>query len=168
MSIRRAIYPGTFDPITNGHLDVIERAIVLFDEIIVAVARNSAKTPMFSEEERLDMIRESLAGYPTVSVDLLTGLTVDYAIAKDSRAIIRGLRAVTDFEYEFQIALMNRKLAPSVSTVFLMPHERYTYLSSSIIREVARHQQDISEFVPPAVSRRLKARFNTGDEKTTP
>lgn len=163
MSIRRAIYPGTFDPITNGHLDIIERAIDLFDEIIVAVARNSAKTPMFSEEERLDMIRESLAGYPTVSVDLLKGLTVDYAMAKDSRAIIRGLRAVTDFEYEFQIALMNRKLAPSVSTVFLMPHERYTYLSSSIIREVARHEQDISEFVPPAVSQRLKSRFGSSE-----
>lgn len=161
MSIRRAIYPGTFDPITNGHLDVIERATGLFDEIIVTVARNSAKTPMFSEEERLDMIRESLTAYPAVRVDLLTGLTVEYAMAQDAIAIIRGLRAVTDFEYEFQIALMNRKLAPSVSTVFLMPHERYTYLSSSIIREVARHQQDISEFVPPPVATRLRERFSS-------
>lgn len=159
MSGRRAIYPGTFDPITNGHLDIIERATALFDDIIVVVARNSAKTPMFSEEERVAMISESLTPYSCVRVDLLHGLTVDYAVQKGACAIIRGLRAVTDFEYEFQIALMNRKLAPMVSTVFLMPHERYTYLSSSIIREVARHEQDVSEFVPPAVSERLRGRF---------
>lgn len=161
MSGRRAIYPGTFDPITNGHIDIIERATALFDDIIVVVARNSAKTPMFSEEERVDMIRESLTAYSCVSVDLLHGLTVDYAVQQGACAIIRGLRAVTDFEYEFQIALMNRKLAPNVSTVFLMPHERYTYLSSSIIREVARHEQEVSEFVPPAVSERLRNRFAT-------
>ncbi len=159
MKNRRAIYPGTFDPITNGHLDIIERATSLFDEIIVVVARNSSKSPLFTEEERVEMIRESTAHYACVSVDMLNGLTVEYAMKCGACAIIRGLRAVTDFEYEFQIALMNRKLAPAVSTVFLMPHERYTYLSSSIIREVARFQQDVSEFVPPPVAARLKERF---------
>ena len=159
MKGRRAIYPGTFDPITNGHLDIIERATNLFDEIIVVVARNSSKSPLFTGEERVEMIRESTTAYPCVSVELLTGLTVEYAAQRGACAIIRGLRAVTDFEYEFQIALMNRKLAPAVSTVFLMPHERYTYLSSSIIREVARYQQDVGEFVPPPVAARLKERF---------
>ena len=159
MKNRRAIYPGTFDPITNGHLDIIERATGLFDEIIVVVARNSSKSPLFTEEERVEMIRESTAMYPCVSVEMLSGLTVEYAMRCGACAIIRGLRAVTDFEYEFQIALMNRKLAPAVSTVFLMPHERYTYLSSSIIREVARFEQDVTEFVPPPVVKRLKERF---------
>ena len=159
MKNRRTIYPGTFDPITNGHLDIIERAAGLFDEIIVVVARNSSKSPLFTEEERVEMIRESTAIYPCVSVEMLNGLTVEYAMRCGACAIIRGLRAVTDFEYEFQIALMNRKLAPAVSTVFLMPHERYTYLSSSIIREVARFQQDVSEFVPPPVVERLRERF---------
>lgn len=159
MNGRRAIYPGTFDPITNGHLDIIERATSLFDEIIVVVARNSSKSPLFTEEERVEMIRESTSAFSGVSVAMLSGLTVEYAMQCGACAIIRGLRAVTDFEYEFQIALMNRKLAPAVSTVFLMPHERYTYLSSSIIREVARFQQDVSEFVPPPVAWRLRERF---------
>ena len=121
--MRKAIYPGTFDPITNGHLDVLERALTMFDEIRVVVAKNSAKSPMFSEEERISMIQEAVKRFPNVSVESFQGLTVDYARSFGAVAIIRGLRAVSDFEYEFQIALMNRKIAPSVTTTFLMPHE---------------------------------------------
>lgn len=156
---RKAIYPGTFDPITNGHLDVLYRAAQMFDEITVLVAKNSSKQPMFSEEERLAMIREAVSEHPTVHVESFQGLTVDYARNYGAIAIIRGLRAVSDFEYEFQIALMNRKLAPDVSTVFLMPHEKYTYLNSSIIRELARWGQDVGAFVPPAAARRLAEKY---------
>lgn len=156
---RKAIYPGTFDPITNGHLDVLERAISLFDEIVVVIAMNSSKVPMFSETERLEMAQESLARFPAVSVELFQGLIVDYAVHHQATAIIRGLRAVSDFEYEFQIALMNRKLAPQISTVFLMPHEKYTYLNSTIIRELARHRQNVEDFVPKPVAMRLAKKF---------
>lgn len=154
--MRKAIYPGTFDPITNGHLDVLERALTMFDEIRVVVAKNSAKSPMFSEEERISMIQEAVKRFPNVSVESFQGLTVDYARSFGAVAIIRGLRAVSDFEYEFQIALMNRKIAPSVTTTFLMPHEKYTYLNSSIIRELARHGQSVSGFVPENVSKALE------------
>jgi len=154
--MRKAIYPGTFDPITNGHLDVLERALTMFDEIRVVVAKNSAKSPMFSEEERISMIQEAVKRFPNVSVESFQGLTVDYARNFGAVAIIRGLRAVSDFEYEFQIALMNRKIAPSVTTTFLMPHEKYTYLNSSIIRELARHGQSVSGFVPENVSKALE------------
>jgi pantetheine-phosphate adenylyltransferase len=156
---RVAIYPGTFDPITNGHLDVLQRAMTMFDRIVLVVAKNSSKQPLFGEQERLAMIRESVSAYPAVSAELFQGLTVDFARQAGAVAIIRGLRAVSDFEYEFQIALMNRKLAPNVSTVFLMPHERYTYLNSSIIREIARLKQDVSDFVPEPVLRRLQEKF---------
>ncbi len=157
--MRKAIYPGTFDPITNGHLDVLERALTMFDEIRVVVAKNSAKSPMFSEEERISMIQEAVKRFPNVSVESFQGLTVDYARNFGAVAIIRGLRAVSDFEYEFQIALMNRKIAPSVTTTFLMPHEKYTYLNSSIIRELARHGQSVSGFVPENVAKALEEKY---------
>ncbi len=156
--MKRAIYPGTFDPFTNGHIDILERASNIFDEIIIAVAVNSQKKPMFPAEERAEMIRECVANYPSVTVDALhTGLLIDYAREKNAVAIIRGLRQVADFEYEFQIALMNRHLYPEITTVFLMPNEKYTYLTSSIIREVAALGGDVTDFVPEPVLKRLNA-----------
>jgi pantetheine-phosphate adenylyltransferase len=146
-----AIYPGTFDPITYGHIDVVERASRLFPRVIVLVARNTSKSPLFSGEERVTMIRRVFRNKPRIEVDEFDGLLVNYARRRKAGVIIRGLRAVSDFEYEFQMALTNRKLAPAVDTVFLVPHERYTYLNSSIVREVARLGGDVSEFVPPTV-----------------
>ncbi|MCS6989644.1 MAG: pantetheine-phosphate adenylyltransferase [Chloroherpetonaceae bacterium] len=161
--MKRAIYPGTFDPFTNGHIDILERACNIFDEIIIAVAINSQKRPMFSADERAEMIRESVSRFPRVAVDTLqAGLLIDYAREKNAVAIIRGLRQVADFEYEFQIALMNRHLCPDITTVFLMPNEKYTYLTSSIIREVASLGGDVSDFVPEPVLKRLKARLGLG------
>lgn len=154
-----AIYPGTFDPITNGHIDVIERASVLFDKIIVVIARNPRKQTLFSEEERLEMIRESLKHLNNIEVKATDKLTVEFANRVSAKAIIRGIRAVSDFEYEFQIALMNRKLCPDVTTIFLMPNEKYTYLNSSIIRELARYGANVDEFVPPYVAKKLKEKF---------
>jgi pantetheine-phosphate adenylyltransferase len=150
-----AIYPGTFDPITYGHLDVIERAQEIFDRVIVAVARNASKQPLFTEGERVAMIKQVVKKYRTVRVDSFTGLLVEYARSKNATAIVRGLRAVSDFEYEFQMALTNRKLAGEITTVFLMPHEKYTYLNSSIVREIGAHGGDVSSFVPPLVRRKL-------------
>jgi len=150
-----AIYPGTFDPITFGHIDVIERAAEIFSRVIVLVAKNTGKAPLFTIEERLAMIRTVLRGKKRVSVDSFDGLLVDYATVHKAGVIIRGLRAVSDFEYEFQMALTNRKLAPAINTVFLVPHEGYTYLNSSIVREVARLGGDVSDFVPPNVRRKL-------------
>jgi pantetheine-phosphate adenylyltransferase len=154
-----ALYPGTFDPVTNGHLDIVERASQLFDKVIVTVAVNSSKTPMFTTEERKDMIRSALKEKKirNVTVDSFDGLLVGFARKNHASVLIRGLRAVSDFEFEFQMALMNRKLAPKITTVFLMPHERYTYLNSSIIREVARLNGDVSDLVPASVQRMLKA-----------
>ncbi|MBI4418717.1 MAG: pantetheine-phosphate adenylyltransferase [Ignavibacteriales bacterium] len=146
-----AIYPGTFDPITNGHLDILDRAVKLFDKVIITIARNPSKDPLFSEEERLDMIREAVKHYSNVEVDSFEGLLVEYARSKKASAIVRGLRAISDFEYELQMALMNRKLDGTVETVFLMPNEKYTYLNSSIVREISRYGGDVSEFVPPMV-----------------
>ena len=149
--MKTAIYPGTFDPITYGHLDVIERAAEIFEKVIVTIARNSAKEPLFTEEERIAMARDAVKKFKNVSVDCFEGLLVAYARKRKATAIVRGLRAVSDFEYEFQMALMNRKLDGKITTVFLMPHENYTYLNSSIVREIARFGGDISEFVPPGV-----------------
>lgn len=155
-----AIYPGSFDPITNGHIDVIERATKMFDRVNVVIGINSKKKTMFTENERLEMVEESLSHLPSAQVAFHSGLIVDYAVDIGATAIVRGLRSVTDFEYEMQIALMNRKMQPSLQTVFLMPHEKYTYLNSSIIREIARYKQDVSEFVPEPVERRLKEKFD--------
>ncbi len=159
MGTRVAIYPGTFDPITNGHVDVIERASQMFDRIVVLIAVNSMKKTLFTENERLELATESLGHLPNVSVECYPGLTVEFARKHSAVAIIRGIRAVSDFEYEFQIALMNRKLEPNVHTVFLMPHEKYTYLNSSIIRELSKYHQDTSDFVPLPVARKLKEKF---------
>ncbi|MFQ5797425.1 MAG: pantetheine-phosphate adenylyltransferase [Bacteroidota bacterium] len=158
--MRIAVYPGTFDPITYGHIDVLERAIEIFDKVIVAVVRNSAKEPIFSDEERVSMIKTVARKYSQkVEVDSFEGLLVRYVQNKHAIAIVRGLRAISDFEYEFQMALMNRKLAEDVFTVFLMPHERYTYLDSGIVREIARLNGDVSEFVPPTVQEKLTTKF---------
>lgn len=150
-----AIYPGTFDPITYGHIDVVERATRLFHRVIVLVAQNSSKTPIFTYSERLAMIREVFRGRRGVTVDGFDGLLVEYARKKKATVLVRGLRAVSDFEYEFQMALTNRKLSPAIDTVFLVPNEAYTYLNSTIVREVARHGGDVSAFVPPSVRKRL-------------
>ncbi|MEX0602262.1 MAG: pantetheine-phosphate adenylyltransferase [Bacteroidota bacterium] len=153
-----AIYPGTFDPITNGHLDILERALKLFDKVVICIAKNSSKSPMFSEEERLSLIRQSVASLRNVEVDSFDGLLVAYARSKGAVAVVRGLRAISDFEFELQMALMNRKLDEAVETFFLMPNEKYTYLNSSIVREIARLKGDVSDFVPPPVKKALEAK----------
>jgi pantetheine-phosphate adenylyltransferase len=158
--MRRAIYPGSFDPVTNGHLDVIERAVKLFDEVIVAIAVNSQKAPLFSLEDRLRLLKiETAVHGDRVRAVPLEGLLVEYARQAGASAIIRGLRAVSDFEFEFQMALMNRKLEASVETLFLMPKEEYTYLSSRIIKEIARLGGDVTSFVPDCVVAALQAKY---------
>ena len=162
MKRKIAIYPGTFDPITFGHIDVIDRAAELFQHVIVLVAKNTSKAPLFTIDERLAMIREVLRNKKRVSVDCFDGLLVEYAGRHKAGVIVRGLRAVSDFEYEFQMALTNRKLAPAIDTVFLVPREGYTYLNSSIVREVARLGGDVSDFVPGSVQRRLTRKLRQG------
>jgi len=154
-----AVYPGSFDPITYGHLDIIERAKKLFDKVIVTVSQNFEKNPLFTSEERCNMIREAVAGFENVEVDNFKGLLVEYVRTSNSVAIIRGLRALSDFEFEFKMALMNRSLAEDISTVFMMPHTRYTHVSSSLVREVASLGGDISSLVPEHVSVMLKKKF---------
>lgn len=156
---RKVMYPGTFDPVTNGHIDIVTRAMELFDEVVVTVAVNASKTPLFTLEERLYLLRESLKGYDKIKVDSFDGLVVEHAHNIGAVGIIRGLRAVSDFEYEFQMALMNRKLASDIHTIFLMPHEKYTYLNSSIIRSLAGLESDVSDFVPDVVQLALKEKF---------
>lgn len=158
MSARIAVYPGSFDPITNGHLNIIERATCLFDQVVVAVANNSAKRPAFSADERMDMVRASVAGLPGVSVDSFEGLLVDYLRRIGAKVVIRGLRAMSDFEYEFQIAHINRRLAGEVDSIFMMTSEEYFYVSSSIVREVAALGGNLSGLVPPAVMQKLHER----------
>ncbi len=157
---RVAVYPGTFDPITFGHIDVIERASKIFEEIVVVIATNPNKVTLFSVEERIGMITESVSHLTNIRVDVTDKLTVEYASSIGASAIIRGIRAVSDFEYEFQIALMNRKLCPEITTIFLMPNEKFTYLNSSIIRELARFNSDVSDFVPEIVCKKLKQKFS--------
>jgi pantetheine-phosphate adenylyltransferase len=154
--MKTAVYPGTFDPVTNGHLDILERALKLFDKVVVTLARNASKEPLFSEEERYMLLRDVTKRYKNVEVDCFKGLLVDYVRQKKAVAIVRGLRAMTDFEYELQMALMNRKLNDKVETVFLMPNEKYTYLSSNMVREIARLGGDIKGFVPKSVWAALK------------
>jgi pantetheine-phosphate adenylyltransferase len=154
-----AVYPGSFDPITNGHLDLIQRGLKIFDHIIVAVATNRFKQSLFTIEERTEMVRISLAGTPNVSIDTFNGLLVEYATRQNARAILRGLRAVTDFEYEFQLSLMNRRLEPEIETVFLMTGLRWIFLSSSILKEAAVHGGNIEGMVPEIVYKKLKEKF---------
>ena len=157
--MRRAIYPGSFDPVTAGHLDVIHRAAKLFDELIVAVAFNDQKQSMFTAEERMDLIRESTAGVANIRVACFNGLLVEFAKGESALAVVRGLRAISDFEFEFQMALMNRKLDPTIETIFLTPREEYTYLSSRIVKEIARLGGNVEAFVPPSVVRALREKF---------
>ena len=157
--MRRAIYPGSFDPVTNGHLDVIERARKLFDEVIVAVAYNEQKQPLFSLEERLELLRATIGDTDSVKFAPMPGLLVDFAVDKHATAVVRGLRAVSDFEFEFQMALMNRKLEARVETIFLMPKEEYTYLSSRIVKEIARLGGDVSKFLPAPVADALRRKL---------
>jgi pantetheine-phosphate adenylyltransferase len=156
--MRIAICPGSFDPITNGHLDVIQRAARIFDRVIVAVAASEEKGPMFSLAERLDLVRRTVAHLPNVEADSFRGLLVDYVGQRGGQAVVRGLRAVSDFEFEFQLALMNRKLNEQVETLFMMPRETYTFLSSRLIKEIASLGGDVEEFVPPPVLEALRAR----------
>jgi pantetheine-phosphate adenylyltransferase len=149
--MRTAIYPGSFDPLTNGHLDVIERAVKLFDHVIVAVAKNESKHPLFTMQERLDLVRRSVRHLPNVEADSFDCLLVDYVEKCSAQAIVRGLRAVSDFEFEFQLALMNRKLNERIETIFMMPKDTYTFLSSRIIKEIGRLGGDVSSFVPAHV-----------------
>ena len=159
--MRTAIYPGSFDPMTNGHLDVVQRAAKLFDRVVVAVAKNEGKHPLFTLDERLALVKQSVASLPNVEADAFEGLLVDYVVAKNARAIVRGLRAVSDFEFEFQLALMNRKLNENVETIFMMPKDTYTFLSSRIVKEIARLGGDVNPFVPAhvqtALMQKLKA-----------
>lgn len=159
MKKRIAIYPGSFDPITYGHIDLIERTVGLFDELIVAIAHNIRKVSLFSIQERLDMIRELVAGYGSVEVDSFDGLLVDYVRKRKASCVVRGLRAFSDFEFEFQMALTNRKLNDSFETIFLMTHENYSFISSSLVKELIEFGGDISAFVPDVVERRLKEKF---------
>jgi len=162
-ALRRIIYPGTFDPITNGHIDVVGRALQLFDEVVLAIAADSTKKPLFTLEERRVMAEKALADYGAkVRVTAFHGLLIDYVQSENSRAILRGLRAVSDFEFEFQMALMNRKLNDSIETLFLMPRGAYTYLSSTIIKEIGRLGGDTSAFVPPLVGQALREKYHGG------
>ncbi len=155
----RAVYPGTFDPVTNGHIDLIRRGSALFDELVVAILKNTEKAPLFSVEERVEMLEDAVRGIHRVSIATFDGLLVDYAMQIRASVIIRGIRAVSDYEYELQMALMNRRLSSKVETVFMMPAEAYSYLSSRLVKEISRLGGSVRGLVPPPVERRLKAKF---------
>lgn len=158
----RAIYPGSFDPLTNGHIDIIERSTRLFDEVIVAILTNAAKSPLFSVEERLDLMKTILQPqFKNIRLDVFHGLLVDYARRSNAQVIVRGIRAVTDFEYEFQMALMNRRLTPEIETVFMMPAESYSYLSSRLVKEVAQLGGSVKGLVPDLVEQRLLTKLKS-------
>jgi len=157
--MRHCIYPGTFDPITYGHLDVLSRAAKLFDQVTVAIADNVGKSPLFSAAERLEMVRPNVAQFPNVLVTSFNGLLVDFAVAQKATAIIRGLRALSDFEFEFNMALMNRHLEPRIETIFVMPNEQFSYTSSSLVKQVAKFGGDITHFVPSNVGEALTRAF---------
>jgi pantetheine-phosphate adenylyltransferase len=154
-----AIYPGSFDPITNGHLDLIERGCCLFDTLIVAILRNESKQPLFSVEERVEMLREVVDCYANVAVDSFEGLLVDYAAANGATVLLRGIRAISDYEYELQMALMNRRLRPDIETVFMMASEAHSFISSRLVKEVIRLGGNIGGLVPPSIEGRLKRRL---------
>jgi pantetheine-phosphate adenylyltransferase len=156
---KRAVYPGMFDPVHNGHLDLIERSLRIFDEVIVAVVGNPSKSQLFTVAERMEMIDEATTGFENFRIVSFDGLTIDLVARERADCIVRGIRAVSDFEYEFQMALMNRKLRSTVETVFMMPHERYTYISSRLIKEVASYGSAVTGMVPPGVEKRLAAKF---------
>jgi pantetheine-phosphate adenylyltransferase len=164
--MRTAIYPGSFDPLTNGHLDIIERAAKLFDRVIVAVAKNEGKGPLFSLKERVGLVKQALHELPNVQAGSFDTLLVAYAEQQKAQAIIRGLRAVSDFEFEFQMALMNRKLDSKVETIFMMPRETYTFLSSRIVKEIARLGGNVDSFVPPHVRLALARKFRLAAAKS--
>jgi pantetheine-phosphate adenylyltransferase len=157
--MRLAVYAGSFDPITYGHVDVAERAARLFDRVVVAVARNDGKHPLFTIEERVALVREAIAHIPNAEADSFGGLLADYVRRRGAQAVVRGLRAVSDFEWEFQLALMNRKLNESFETIFMMPNESYTFLSSRMVKEIAALGGDVSLFVPPVVERALRLKL---------
>jgi len=163
--MRTAIYPGSFDPLTNGHLDVIQRAAKLFDRVIVAVAKNEDKRPLFTLEERLALVRQAVRHVPEAEAGTFDGLLIEYVMNRKAQAIVRGLRAVSDFEFEFQLALMNRKLNENIETIFMMPKDTYTFLSSRIVKEIARLGGDVSAFVPAHVRTALAKKFS-GAEKS--
>ena len=156
-----AVFPGSFDPITNGHLDIVDRGLAVFDRVRMAILMNPEKQPLFTVEERVAIIREAYRGNPRVEVDTFSGLLVDYANRVGASVIIRGLRAISDFEYEFQMALMNRRLNPRIETVFMMPAERYSYVSSRLVKEVFQLGGRVSDLVPPIVEKRLSEKYGT-------
>ena len=166
MSNQRAVYPGSFDPITNGHLDLIQRGSRLFNRLIVSILRNDAKEPLFSVEERMEMLREVVLIYPNVEVDSFDGLLVDYAAAREATVLLRGIRAISDYEYELQMALMNRRQAPEIETVFLMAHEAYSFISSRLVKEVFSLGGSITGLVPPPVEARLQRRLSKSKPKS--
>ncbi|MEY5012050.1 MAG: hypothetical protein RLZZ253_3189 [Verrucomicrobiota bacterium] len=160
-ALKRVVYPGSFDPVTNGHLDVIQRAATIFDEVIVAVARNAEKRALFSTEERMELLRQSTAHLEKVRVASFQGLLVNFAKEQGASAVVRGLRAISDFEFEFQMALMNRKLEPTLETLFLMPREEYTSLSSRVVKEIAQLGGQVAPFVPAPVLESLAKKFGS-------
>ncbi len=160
--MRTVIYPGSFDPLTNGHLDLIQRAAQLFDRVIVAVADNDTKSPLFTLEERVDLVSQSIRNIQNVEADRLRGLLAHYVVRRGGQAVLRGLRAVSDFEFEFQLALMNRKLDERVETIFMMPRESYVFLSSRVVKEISRLGGDVGAFVPAHVRKALSDKFMIG------
>jgi pantetheine-phosphate adenylyltransferase len=158
--MRTAIYPGSFDPLTNGHLDVVQRAAKLFDRVVIAVAKNEGKNPLLTQSERLGLVKRSVKHLPNVEADSFDGLLVEYVAGQKAQAIVRGLRAVSDFEFEFQLALMNRKLDENIETIFMMPKDTYTFLSSRIVKEIARLGGDVGAFVPAHVQGALAKKFS--------
>lgn len=164
--MRIAVYPGSFDPVTNGHIDIIKRASTMVDKLIIGVLHNSAKTPLFSAKERVNMLSEVCQELPNVEIRAFEGLLVDFVVECNATIVVRGLRAVTDFEYELQWAQSNRIVCPQMDTMFLVTNVQYSYLSSSVVREYASHRGDISAFVPPCVAQRLKEKYNEPADKT--
>ena len=162
----KAVYPGSFDPITNGHVDIIARGLSVFDQVVIAILVNPEKQSLFSVEERVEIIRRTYAGNRRVQVDTFSGLLVDYAVRSGASVIVRGLRAISDFEYEFQMALMNRRLDPRIETVFMMPAEGYSYLSSRLVKEVFQLGGSVRDLVPPIVETRLREKF--GSRRSAP